>query len=292
MFLRLLRQLIDLVLYGNFWIAAGAYFTTTFTNHLLGNFVWWNESIGFATCSTLCLYAVHRIIGIQKLNDEFHTDRYTVILKFRHHIVVYAIIGGVGALYYGLQLSFSTLLYIAVPVLIGLAYVLPMPGSGKRLRDIDGIKVFLVAFVWAVITCAMPILEYVDFEIWTSDLSYSLLILERFLFLLAITLPFDIRDLEVDAFTGVETLSAKLGTAGVKIFAIVLTLCCFLLVYLLSLAGIYSWFHLLTLGIGYLLVLLIILFLKKDRPDYYFSGLLDGTLILLGGLGISAGGML
>ena len=62
------------------------------------------------------------------------------------------------------------------------------------VRSIPIFKVFLISFVWSYITYLMPLI-YNGFEIDFNILKYFTL---RFLFIFAISIPFDIRDFNVD----------------------------------------------------------------------------------------------
>jgi len=120
---------------------------------------------------------------------------------------------------------------LVIPAILSLGYVLPFVKGNKRLRDFDYIKIFLVAIVWGVITVLMPILER------TTDLTLShlLILLERMLFIFAITLPFDIRDLKIDAHIDVKTIPSIIGIGKTKKLA----LFCLIIVVLLAGMNVY-----------------------------------------------------
>ena len=109
---------------------------------------------------------------------------------------------------------FLKLLLPAAAIAMGYALpVLPWRGRWYRLRDLPFIKIGLIALVVTAVTLwlplsTIPLIEfdfYVGFPYWVA---YSL---QRFLFLLAITIPFDVRDLEADARSGLRTLPTVLG---------------------------------------------------------------------------------
>ena len=55
-----------------------------------------NWLLGLVFFATLFVYALHRIIGISKVNEFLELERYAVIEKFKHHISFYALIAGLG----------------------------------------------------------------------------------------------------------------------------------------------------------------------------------------------------
>ena len=130
--------------------------------------------------------------------------------------------------------------------------------------------------VWGWVAVVLPYLETEH----SFNFSFVVLYLEKALFIFAITLPFDIRDLKIDAHHGVKTIPARIGSKKTKILAAAL------MGGSVFLAFLNVWFHfypILTgfflLGSGFMTVL-IIYFADKTEEDYYFTGLVDGTMLL------------
>lgn len=95
-------------------------------------------------------------------------------------------------------------------------YVAPFIGQ-KSLRSLSGFKIFVVALVWAGVTVLTPfgVTELsLTLDIWLT-------FLQRFLFVIVLTLPFEIRDLQYD-LTNLRTLPQRLGIRKTKFFGIVL----------------------------------------------------------------------
>lgn len=82
----------------------------------------------------------------------------------------------------------------------------PLPGL-RRLRDFGIVKILTLAGVWTVMTCVLPLAG----EAAGSTIAF--LACRRFLFMFALCLAFDIRDVEADADRGVQTVPVRLGTA-------------------------------------------------------------------------------
>ncbi|MEL6863810.1 MAG: hypothetical protein AAFP19_05290 [Bacteroidota bacterium] len=275
--MNLLKKFIDLVLYGNFWIALCALAMCLQTTFII-NQQWTGWLEAFVFFSTLFLYAVHRIIGIAKLKENFEVDRYAVIARFKQHIWIYAIIGLLLSGICFFFLNWRIQLALILPGIVSLAYVIPfLKGPKKRLRDLDDIKIFLVAIVWAWITALLPILAY------APELPYlmiGLLMLERACFVFAITLPFDIRDLKVDAFSAVRTIPARIGIRQTHLLAGLLLVMAGLFALGNYYAGLYRLVHLLAIALSLLSTYLLIYYSTPERHDYYYSGLMDGTMFL------------
>lgn len=274
----LFRKFINLLLYGNFWIALGALSLLIQTIIIYqGQFVP-NPLAGFVFFGTLCLYALHRIVGISKAHEYYQLHRYAVITRYKSHIQVYAVIGGIGAGICFFLLKRPVQVAVILPTLLSLGYVLPVLGNKKRLRDLNDIKIFMVAGVWAWITVVLPATAY------SISHSYGIVLtfIERFLFVFAITIPFDIRDLAVDGQGQVRTIPARLGIKKSKILSGICLLTaagcavlCWQLFY-------YSIPILIASLITYLISFGLIHATEPNRDDYFFTGWLDGTMILSG----------
>jgi 4-hydroxybenzoate polyprenyltransferase len=103
---------------------------------------------------------------------------------------------------------------------------------------------------------------------------------ERFLFVFAITILFDIRDLEADKHAGLKTL-AKLGENKAMNLSYLLLMASFLI----------SFFHYQNLNDEFIIwalaistaITFLFLRLKKIRNlHWYYYGILDGTMLLQG----------
>lgn len=244
----------------------------------------WTPLVGLVFFSTLFLYAIHRIVGLSKVKDFLDMERFATIAKFKGHIFLYAVVAGIGGLYCFWKIDTLLKILLFVPALISLGYVLPIFGKNRRLRDFNHIKIFLIAIVWAWITVVMVGVEAQGWQMSLQSKSIWILALERTLFIFAITLPFDIRDLEVDAQNGVRTIPAQIGAKNAKKLAYFLLLVASLLATFLYATAIYSWAIFCATLLSYLLSGCIIAFSDKTEEDYFFTGLVDGTMLLLFGI--------
>jgi len=144
----------------------------------------------------------------------------------------------------------------------------------KGLRDIALIKIFLIAGSWAIMTSMIPLLGWDDS--FTKEQSVWLVI-ERGIFILAITIPFDMRDLKYDKKSQ-KTLPQILGWKYAKWLAIFMVL-------LAIGSAVYNPINsdpeLLGYVIGYFLVALVISATTKKRGELFYSFGMDGTIFML-----------
>lgn len=271
-----LTKFIDLILYSNLWIALAAVGMCWQSEFLLFGAFHWSPYTGFVLAGTLFLYAAHRLFGLTRVQPFRDTGRYQVIARYRRHIALLALFAaGAGSWYY-FQLPFFMKWQLIIPCLIGLTYVAPVLGGSRRLRDLPYVKIFLIAIAWAWLTAILPAAA----RSWALTAPALLITLERGFFIFALTLPFDVRDLQVDAYTEVRTLPAHLGMRRTRLLAVaalaVMLLCSWLNYRLAT----YTAGTLAALHLSALLSYALIYFADRVDHDYYFSGALDGMLLL------------
>jgi 4-hydroxybenzoate polyprenyltransferase len=109
----------------------------------------------------------------------------------------------------------------------------------------------------------------------------GLIFLERALFIFAITIPFDVRDIHVDWASGVRTIPQAIGIRP-SIYLALSGLCVSALITCLL---IFSGVYVQDLWLPYLLCIVVtailIWYSMQIEDDHYYSGLLDGTMFLL-----------
>lgn len=271
-----LHKLTNLLLYSSVFIAIGTVALIQLNLELVSGHWHVGAYSWFAFFATIFLYSTHRIIGIKKVKAFEDEQRFGLVYEYRKHIIILGLIGVLGAGICFMIVPLKIKLLIIAPAIFSLLYVIPIFPGKKRLRDYSFIKIFTIAFVWAWITSFIP--EYIaqgKFDVHQL-LSFS----ERFLFFMAITIPFDIRDFEVDIYLGVKTIPSLLGIKKSKLLA----LCCLLfhlcIVLCLSNAGYFQSTILAPYLILFIVTGTLIYNSNQGWSDYYFSGLLDGMMIL------------
>lgn len=235
-----------------------------------------NWLLGLIFFATLFIYALHRIIGISKVSEFREMERYAIIEKFKNHITFYALVSGIGGAISFWNVSLGIQLSLIVPGIISLGYVIPFLSGKKRLRDFNHIKIFLIAIVWSWVTVFLPALEIGE----AFTLPIGFMILERAIFIFAITLPFDIRDLKVDSHSNVQTIPSVIGIKKTKLLGTVSLVLASTTAILLWHLGNYNVNVLLGLSISFISTWFFIRQSDKIKHDYFFTGIIDGTMIL------------
>ncbi|MCF8256520.1 MAG: UbiA family prenyltransferase [Flavobacteriales bacterium] len=166
--------------------------------------------------------------------------------------------------------------------LVGIAvlYVLPVL-KGVKLREVGVWKIFLIATVWAAVTVVLPATQ-MEMRPETSEVIW--LFSERWLFIFAITVPFDMRDLATDAKKGVMTLPSLLGwKQALALSLVALSVFAALASARLGVDDIWAYLP------GILTATGLVIASRPDRSELFFSFWLEGTMMVLAvGAAISA----
>ncbi len=123
-----------------------------------------------------------------------------------------------------LKLKSKALLLLIPFALVTIFYVVPFTSKNKNLRDISGLKLFLITISWAGVTVLFPMIN--NNYLFTKDV--WIIFFQRIIFLFAVTIPFDIRDLKYDT-PEMKTIPQSIGIKKSKLLGSVLLLIFFLL---------------------------------------------------------------
>jgi len=175
-------------------------------------------------------------------------------------------------LYYALKISLKTLLYMLPFVVLTVFYVVPILPNKNNLRSIAGVKIFIIALVWTGVTVVVPG-TYGNVDM---NLDFLIESAQRFLFIIVLMLPFEIRDLEYDP-SELETIPQTIGITRTKVFGSILLILFLLLTALkdvLSPAEIISTILTTTLSLFFLWGT------EKEQSKYYCSFWVESIPIL------------
>jgi len=268
-------QVVDLILYSNILIAYAALCMYLQTLCLISGNLYLNNYSLCLFAGTVALYTSHRLIGLGKLSKSFTVGRFATIARWKQGLLIWMILAIIAAIYFFLHLDWSIQLWMLIPALLSVSYVIPFLSGKRRLRDVNFTKIFIIALAWAWLTGLIPCIQY------KVALPFTVLIcLERAAFIFAITIPFDVRDLEVDAQTSVQTIPGRIGLKASKWLSWAILLLMLLAAATLYILGYYDLTTLTALFGSFLLTGLLIQQMHPRLPDQYFTGLVDGTMIV------------
>ena len=162
----------------------------------------------------------------------YYFVKYFGIVKFHHRslaswlkaIQIFSFIAFLSMCYYLLKLETETLMVIIILGIITFFYAIPIMvpkkylfDDHKNLRQVSGLKVYLIALIWMFTTVLLPLLNNDGFM--SSD--GVIISVQRFCYVLVLMLPFEIRDLNYDSLK-LATIPQKIGVKKTKIIGVVL----------------------------------------------------------------------
>ncbi len=274
---KIVRNIVNLLLYGGSFIGLCAACITALTFELIGDIgqIQFSYIVLIGT-ATAALYSGHRVIGLLRLAHITSVERYDVIRKYKVHIWVYCIVWSALSIWLFIPLaSLRFILWLIPGGLIAMFYVLPVFSKGKRLRDLGWIKIILIGWSWAWLTAFIPALYFGKEPLYIS----TFMGIGRMLFIIAITIPFEIRDIAIDRSVGLTTAPVVFGMEKTIRTGIMF---CILIIIFVTITSFH--YHDPIYGIAMSLVSILTMWILRKseqiKDDYFFSGLTDGTMIL------------
>jgi 4-hydroxybenzoate polyprenyltransferase len=265
-------KLLDLYLYSSLHIGICAFTLALFGFVIHNSIIDWNYAFCVGS-ATIGLYCLHRLVGISKVEKFENEGRFKIIKLYKTHIWKYFAISSFASLFLFLQLDWEIqriLLFIGI---VCLAYAIPILG-GKRIRDFHYVKILIIAIIWPVLCITIP--GYVA----GIDLGLNIILsTSMFLFFIGITIPFDIRDMEVDRSINVKTIATQLGVKKSKLLSSILIILSFVII-LISHYNIGAHQLIGTWLLASVVTLYMIHRLSNQKKDVYYTLLLDGTIML------------
>ncbi len=197
------KTIFKYLVFYNVFIAFAAAALTLETQILVGLKINPDVSVAFVFFSTVFIYNISRI--------HLFMEGETVwsLCKNRTSYCLTTLVALFASMASLLMLD-RQLLVVIIPLgIISIGYSMPFfkKMTNFHLRQIPGLKIFLIAFVWGVATVTIPAMQS-NIEI---DFNVLIIMLRRMLFIFAITIPFDIRDRLEDTNHKIKTIPVLVG---------------------------------------------------------------------------------
>ena len=159
----------------------------------------------FVFFATVFTYNFQRVVKANQRKEAVNYDWFA-----KHKISTYSLmlISGIAGAYYFYFFNLDTQILIALSAIICILYPFV-------LRNIPYAKIFIISFIWTISSMLLLIVE--NDMLLTANIYLHLL--SRFLFVFAITIPFDIRDVKYDEGK-IRTIPIIFGKAKSKWIAV------------------------------------------------------------------------
>lgn len=139
-------------------------------------------------------------------------EKYILVANRYHKNIQFFSFGCLLIAFYQMYfLSERILVSLIVLIAITGLYALPVLPKHKNFRSFSGLKILIVATVWAGTTVILPALSQLDEITWNVKVETF----QRFMMVLVLLVPFEIRDLKYDS-TALKTLPQRVGVKGAK----------------------------------------------------------------------------
>jgi len=275
-----MKSLFKYFIFGSWWVSlcAAALGLLTWLE-LTGS--WWNTPLFiFILGSTLVVYNLNMISGLDELRiGGTESERHHWCMD-NEKLMKLTLLLGLALAAISIWFLNSVIWWLMIPLgAVAMAYTVPLirkNANAVRLREIGLWKIFLIASVWTGMTVILPSVHLYGFEQLIEVFSWELAI-ERGIFILAITIPFDVRDLVNDAKKRVRTIPSTIGwKRSVAIAQLLLAV--FLLLVWLRIGTAHPFFY--AYLFSAILTFICVSFATPNRSDYYCSFWVEGTMML------------
>lgn len=271
----------DFLLFSNLFMALCAVAQILVTFHLI-DVKPIPAVMGLLFTSTLGIYNFSILLSKPKHPERSPYRRVRWFFAHYRLMVTFTIVSLLSLVPLFFLLSMESRILLIFLSILSFGYGLPLFSIGDHkfgLRNIPGLKSFLITLVWTLSCVLLPVLEAQDQHL--SDIStrnITIMIAKRFLLIGALTVPFDIRDLFQDKQLGLKTIPVAWGEKNAYLFCQFLLAGFVVLLFLFRNNGFSADFFALTLTA--ILTGWLIFRSKWEKNEYYYFFYLDGVLIL------------
>lgn len=268
--MRILKHILDFYINASIHVALSVYALTWIT--LLEFGVSYDESVlYFNFFGTITGYNFVKYFGLAKFHHRSLANWLKVIQLFS--LICFVALG-----YYAFQLETKTWVYILVLGTITFFYAVPfLPrkifvDSNHNLRQISGLKIYVIALVWSAVTVLLPIVD--NDLIVSADVLIT--VFQRFVLVLVLMIPFEIRDLRYDSLK-LSTIPQRIGLNRTKLIGVILLMLFFVSEFMKDET---NQTRAILMGVVMSITLLFIIFSKENQGKYYSAFWVEGLPVL------------
>lgn len=257
--MNVLKRIFNFYINSSVHVALGVYALTWVT--LIQFDIDYDEnSLYFVFYATITGYNFVKYFGVAK----FH---HRSLARWLKAIQIFSFITFIALCYYTCKLNANTLILIAILGVITFLYAIPLLpkkyfiDEQKNLRQINGLKVYVIAFVWCFTTVFLPLVNNnvsIDSDVIITGV-------QRYIFVIVLMLPFEIRDLNYDNLK-LGTIPQRIGVVRTKIMGVLLLIVFMMLEFFKNELTSNA---IVTMLIMLFITLLFVIFSQKNQSKYY-----------------------
>lgn len=256
---KIIKAILHFLTYSSIWVAFAVVALTGITSY----------NLTFKTdYNLLCFVFFATIMGYNFIK-HYHPKIY--IVKWSVFSVL-NIVSFCFALFFFFQLKTKTQLAVILPFLISTCYAVSF--GKKTLRTLSGFKIYAIAICWVLVTVVLPVIQG-EFDCTTD---FYLECVQRFAFVIAITIPFEIRDVQTDD-KQLRTIPQRVGVKFTKLYGILLLMLFFFLEFFKVNIPIKN---LIILPLIFLASVLFVVCSSEKQGRFYASFFVEGVPLIWG----------
>lgn len=266
--------------YSNVWIALCASAFCFQGELLLGVEPEWTLAV-FVFFATVFLYNFQRAVKLFQKPSYSIPGRNTWLVKNRKYIILWSVVGFVVMMVIAVTFPLRDWIVLGVGGFISVLYVARIgrrEGKPIAVRELPMVKIFLIGASWLITGIIFPWVHHNGTDILMSK-EMIWIGLEKLCFITAITIPFDIRDLEYD-HKRMMTIPQLLGISGSVWLSRIFVIAAAGLVVAGGICDIYNPGTIAALLGCYVFIGGTFEYARVKRDELYYTGWLDGTILL------------
>jgi 4-hydroxybenzoate polyprenyltransferase len=278
---KIFQSVLDFLLFSNIFMSLCAVAQGLVTFYLIGAKPIFTVNWLLFT-ATLGIYNFSIILTKPKCPDKSVYKRVRWFFSHYRLMVTITIVSLLSLIPLFFLISVESRILMVFLSVISFFYSIPIFTVGEQkfgLRNIPGLKQFLITLVWTMSTALLPILEAQSIHSTSISMrDTTILVAKRFLFIAALTIPFDIRDLFEDRQSGLKTLPVVWGEKNAYLICQALLAAYLILLFLFRNGGFNADFY--ALAFTVVLAGWLIFKSKWEKNEYYYFFYMDGVLIV------------
>jgi len=230
---------------------------------------------------TFFTYNGQRLFRLRKkvLQLDNTGTRLQWVIKYKTTLIMFTVLSGIIGLVFSYFVNINCFIVLIPMGILSVFYVIPIiPFYSKSptLRELPYLKIIFIGIVWSLTIVWLPLIETAPtLELPNLNLLKSLA--QNFLFVIAITLPFDVRDIKFDKTSNLKTFPRLIGVKGSNSVSLILLMGSIYLLYFLP-VGADNFYALLM---GHIITMIMVASTKENRKELFFAGLIEGSVIVL-----------
>jgi 4-hydroxybenzoate polyprenyltransferase len=230
----------------------------------------------FIFFSTYLLYNFHRISFKINYSGIHNIIKSFIEVGLSSFEKITLIISVIAMLISFVFMKFSVLLVLFPLGLLSLSYSVPLirlPRKRVRLLELYAIKTPALGLVWGITTTLIPLVEQ---NISLHSPFVYMQILSRSLFVFALCVPFDIRDMENDRRNNVKTIPVLIGKTTTKLIGIFTVIIELITHHFMQLPV-----HMIyALDLSSVVALFLLIIQSDKKGPYFYKFYIDGTMLV------------